>query len=172
MRHNYIVRGLHRVVALLVILQLLLGFGYGLNIITGYPSVVMTLHKSLGITLLIVMVVMLVMRLISGKVAYSPPLSTVQHFLAKFVHIGLYVATFGMALSGAIASALYNSQWKFFFVIPMPQIFQRNPELAGQIFAWHYVFAYILLVLVVLHIVAAMFHKVVMRDNIWQRMFK
>lgn len=172
MRHNYIVRGLHRVVAVLVILQLLIGFGYGLKIITFYPSIVMTLHKSLGVTLLAVVVIMIIMRLISGRVAYNPPLNSIQHFIAKLVHIGLYVSTLGMALSGSLASALYHSQWKFFFVIPMPQLFERNTALAGQIFAWHTIFAYVLLVLVVLHIVAAIFHKVVLRDNIWQRMFK
>ncbi|WP_388064007.1 cytochrome b/b6 domain-containing protein [Klebsiella pneumoniae] len=45
-----------------------------------------------------------------------------------------------------------------------------NFELGSKIFSYHYIFASVLLVLVVLHIAAALYHQLIVKDNILARM--
>lgn len=86
------------------------------------------------------------------------------------MHLGLYISAFGMAFSGVVGSMLMGYPWKIFFVIPFPEIITPNFELGSKIFSYHYIFASVLLVLVVLHIAAALHHQLIVKDNILARM--
>jgi len=57
-----------------------------------------------------------------------------------------------------------------FFIAPLPAFFKVNKELGSQIFSYHYTFASILAILVVGHIVAALYHHFVVKDKILHRM--
>jgi cytochrome b561 len=90
--------------------------------------------------------------------------------LARTVHLGIYIGVLGMALSGLIGSMLMGYPWKVFFIAPLPQLFKVNQELGYQIFSYHYIFATILSILVFGHIVAALYHQFIVKDNLLSRM--
>ncbi|MDE5018911.1 cytochrome b/b6 domain-containing protein, partial [Francisella tularensis subsp. holarctica] len=72
--------------------------------------------------------------------------------------------------SGVVGSMLMGYPWKIFFVIPFLEIITPNFELGSKIFSYHYIFASVLLVLVVLHIAAALYDQLIVKDNILARM--
>jgi cytochrome b561 len=166
--YSFSVRLLHKVLAVLIIAQLLFGFAYAWDFL-GYKWVI-TLHKSFGLTILIVTLFLIIARLFSRKPTYSPPLPFWQKFLARIVHLCLYVSILGMALSGLIGSMLMGYPWRVFFIAPLPKFLKVNQELGWQIFSYHYTFASILATLVALHIVATVYHHFIVKDNIIHRM--
>ncbi|MBD2809085.1 cytochrome b/b6 domain-containing protein, partial [Francisella tularensis] len=60
--------------------------------------------------------------------------------------------------------------WKIFFGIPFPEIITPNFELGSKFFSYHYIFASVLLLLVVLHIAASIYHQLIIKDNNLDRM--
>ena len=167
MKHNLSVRILHAILAFLIIAQLILGFGFSYNILNF--KWVMVLHKSFGLTTFFIILGLIITRIFSYKPKYDPPLPIIQLIIAKCVHFGMYISAFGMAVSGLGGAILVNHPWKIFFIIPFPEIFKTNIPLGREIFSYHYVFATILLVLVVIHIIAALFHQFILKDNIIAR---
>ncbi|ASG67017.1 branched-chain alpha-keto acid dehydrogenase subunit E2 [Francisella halioticida] len=168
MKYNLCIRSLHIVLASLIITQLILGFGFAFEILNF--SWIIVLHKSLGLLTFFVILTLAAARIFSKKLHYDPPLPLIQYIIAKIVHLGIYISAFGMALSGLLGSMLMNYPWKIFFIIPFPEIFKTNYSLGVKIFSYHYVFATILLILVVLHITAALYHQLILKDNILARM--
>ncbi|MED7819395.1 MULTISPECIES: cytochrome b [unclassified Francisella] len=168
MKYNTCIRLLHAILATLIIIQLILGFGFSFGILNF--SWVIVLHKSFGLLTFFVIIMLVIARVLSKKLSYNPPLPLIQHIIAKIVHLGIYISAFGMATSGLLGSMLMNYPWKIFFILPFPEIFTTNYSLGIKIFSYHYVFASILLVLVVLHIAAALYHQLILKDNILARM--
>lgn len=168
MKYSLTVRVLHGLLAFLIIMQLILGFGYAQGCFDS--KWIMTLHKSFGLVTFFEVPLLVIAKFFSIKPPYNPPLPLLQLIIAKIVHLGLYISAFGMDFSGVVGSMLMGYPWKIFFVIPFPEIFKTNYTLVVKIFSYHYVFASIVLALVVLHIVAAMYHKLVLKDNIISRM--
>lgn len=166
--YSFLVRLLHKVLAVLIMAQLLFGFAYAWDFIN-YKWVI-TLHKSFGLVILIVTLLLIVARLFSRKPAYSPSLPFWQKALARIVHLGMYISALAMALSGLIGSMFMGYPWKVFFIAPLPQIFKVNQELGSQIFSYHYTFASILAILVAVHIVAVVYHHFIIKDKIIYRM--
>ncbi|EDZ90432.1 cytochrome b [Francisella tularensis] len=167
MKYSLPVRVLHGLLAFLIIMQLILGFGYAYDLFDS--RWIMTLHKSFGLVTFFVVPLLVIAKFFSIKPPYNPPLPLLQLIIAKIVHLGLYISAFGMAFSGVVGSMLMGYPWKIFFVIPFPEIITPNFELGSKIFSYHYIFASVLLVLVVLHIAAALYHQLIVKDNILSR---
>ncbi len=119
------VRLLHKTLAILVIAQLVLGFAYAWDI-ASYKWIII-LHKSFGLVILIVTLLLILVRLFSHKPVYAQPLPFWQNILARVVHLGIYISALGMALSGLIGSMLMGYPWKVFFIAPLPSFLKVNP---------------------------------------------
>ena len=148
--------------------QLLFGFAYAWDLLS--DKWVITLHKSFGLVILLVTLLLIVARLFSRKPEYTPPLPFWQKTLARVVHLGIYISALAMVLSGLIGSMLIGYPWKVFFIAPLPTFFKANQELGSEIFSYHYTFASILVVLVTLHIVAVVYHHFIVKDKTLHRM--
>lgn len=167
MKYSLAVRKLHAILATLIILQLSLGFAFAKGALNA--DWVIGLHKSFGVITVFVILLLVIFRIFSRKPKYDPPLPKSQILIARLVHLGIYISASAMALSGLIGSMLMNYHWNFFFVVPFPEVFKTNYSLGMQIFSYHYIFACILLILVLVHIAAAFFHQFVMKDDIIAR---
>ncbi|AIT09587.1 branched-chain alpha-keto acid dehydrogenase subunit E2 [Candidatus Francisella endociliophora] len=167
MKYSRPVRRLHSILAFLITIQLVLGFSFAKGIIN--TDWVITLHKSFGVLTTIAIFLLVIIRIFSRKPTYPKPLPKIQIIVARLVHLGIYISALGMALSGLIGSMLMNSSWNFFFIIPFPQMLKTDFSLGMQIFSYHYIFASILLILILMHIAAALFHQFILKDDIIAR---
>ena len=170
-KYNICIRFLHLIIAIGVILQLSIGFFFDDVFSQWHGSFFMTMHKSIGLSLAILIITLIIVRLVSCKRPYPSNISTINRVLATIVHWGLYLSVFSMSSTGFIASQLFHSPWQFFYWFNVPLLLPQNISLGSKIFSWHPWIAYILLALVLIHILAALYHRFIIKDKIMQKMF-
>ena len=170
-KYNLIIRILHILIALGTILQLIIGFFFHDFFKHVSPYFFMTMHKSIGLTMLFLVILLLVVRALSKPIPYPTTMPLTQKLLAKLCHIGLYLCLLAMSLSGVLALQLFQSQWQYFYWFNLPNFLATNPNLGRQLFALHNTIALVLLVLVIVHVLRAFYHRFIIKDQIMQKMF-
>jgi cytochrome b561 len=126
------------------------------------------LHKSFGVTILALVLVRIYWRITHIAPALPTTMEEWQKQASYIVHKGLYVLMLAMPLSGVAMSAFSKFGLKW-FGIPL-FIGVDNHDLRENIVQAHEIISYILLGVVVLHVLAAIKHKLVDKDNIMERM--
>jgi len=170
-------RGLHWLMAVLVILALAVGIplgqlGFaGARELFGLPvtNFLYISHKTLGVLLLGLIVLRVVLRLRYGKPAYSPELPGWQRAVSGGVHGLLYLLLLLMPLLGWAATASGGFPINFFHW-ELPPLLPRDRALAETLFFWHGVMGWLLLALVLLHVAAALQHWLIRKDHVMRRM--
>lgn len=161
----------HWLIAILVIGMII--FGFCLDSFTDKSTKIffIQLHKSIGLTILALMLMRLIWRWlnISPKLPSSMPWW--ERFLARLVHILLYIVVFMMPLSGWLASTAGGHATNFFwlFRVNAPGIAQSK-TLAQCIFDFHIYGAWILIGLLTLHTLASLKHHFLDKDDVLTRM--
>lgn len=126
------------------------------------------LHKSLGLTVFAVILIRLVWRFINKPPELLDTYKKWESSLATFTHRALYVLLVALPLSGVIMSAYskYGIKW---FGVPFIKGLDNNAlrELYKEA---HEVIGIVLLVLVAIHVLGALKHKFIDKDNTMKRM--
>jgi cytochrome b561 len=126
------------------------------------------LHKSIGVTLLVLIVFRLLWRLSHPAPELLPTMKAWEKKLSEVTHKVLYLLMLAMPISGLIMT-LYSKYGVVWFGIPLMKGID-NPELRDVFKESHEVIGIIFLVLVILHILAAIKHKVIDKDDVMKRM--
>jgi cytochrome b561 len=124
------------------------------------------MHKAVGVIVFVLVALRLVARLVIGvpePLASSPILA----MLAKAVHGLLYISLIIMPVSGFLMS-MYAGRG--IDLLGIPPLFEKNIELAKQFGAIHGLAFNAVLLLVLLHVVAALWHHYVQKDGTLGRM--
>jgi cytochrome b561 len=128
------------------------------------------LHKSLGVLILLLMILRLINRLMVGAPAPDPTIARWQKAASSAVHGLLYVLLFVMSVAGYIANSAYGAKTPFFGLFELPMIVGKNEALSEKLFAFHKYTGWLVAVLVLVHIGAALQHHLIHRDNVLRRM--
>lgn len=130
----------------------------------------LSLHKAVGVSFLIWTVLRILNRLV-GKAPPPVPMSKLQTGISHLVHLGLYVAMLGMPLTGLLG-ALYNGYGvSVFGLFQIPGFTTTNYDLADQLMGVHQDLMWpLLLGLVGAHILGALHHQFILKDNLIARM--
>ncbi|MFC0682719.1 cytochrome b [Lysobacter korlensis] len=131
---------------------------------------VYALHKSIGITILVLALLRLVWRFYAGAPATLAGLPRWQVRTATLTHAALYALLFAMPLSGWLlnASAGYPLQW--FGLFNLPRLIERDESLHELAQTLHEAGFWILLALVIAHAAAAFHHHLFRQDETLARM--
>ena len=127
-------------------------------------------HKSLGVLILILMILRLINRLAEGAPATDPHIKPWQKTVSSIVHTSLYVLLLAMPIVGYIANSLSATATPFFGLFALPPITGNNEELSKQLFTIHRWVGILVIIIVLIHISAALYHYFIRRDNVLQRM--
>jgi cytochrome b561 len=127
-------------------------------------------HKSVGLTILGLAVIRLVWRFISPPPGFPPSMPRWQVVAAKLTHYGFYVVLFAMPVSGLVMSAAANYPVSYFGWFTMPDLVSPNDTLKEQMEEVHETLFVVLLTLASLHIIAALKHQFIDRDDVLRRM--
>jgi cytochrome b561 len=127
-------------------------------------------HKSLGVLILVLMVLRLINRFVSGAPAPEPSLEPLQRIVSSAVHGLLYVLLIAMPIVGYAANSAYGAPTPFFGLFNLPKLLADNEALAAQLFTLHRWAGFLVILLAGMHIAGALFHFVVRRDSVLQRM--
>jgi len=93
-----------------------------------------------------------------------------QRGAAHFVHVLLYVLMIAIPVSGYLYSSAANVPVVYLGLIPLPRLIAPDPHLKELLKNVHIVLNYTLLVLVGLHVAAALKHQWLDRDGLLSRM--
>src|SRR5580658_6456713 len=135
-----------------------------------HAATLLTVHRSLGVVTWAVAIVRLDWRL---SYAYLPPFAQnmpkVQQRLAKTSEYGLYALLMFQPLTG-LAQSLARGRHFMLFAWQVPKVMAGDKPLTMLFHQIHTVSAWVLLALIGLHILAALFHRFVLRDEVLQSM--
>jgi cytochrome b561 len=133
------------------------------------PGVAMTLHISLGIVILILIVLRFAWRL-GHPVAPESSLPAWQRVSSEALHWLLYALVLATTVTGWLFASVRGWSVSFFFLVPLPMLSSENAATGKLIDGWHQAMEWTLLVVIGLHVVAALAHIFIYRDRIMQRM--
>ncbi len=161
----------HWLIAVIVIAMLSVSFF--LDDLSGAikPTAIM-LHKSLGLTVFLLMILRAFWIVHTGKPALPTTVARWERCLSHLVQYSLYLFLLLMPLCGWIMSIAANKTPSFFgmFNAPLPWIVP-NKALAQWMFSAHETIAWIIIALLCLHIAGALKHYFMDRDKVLQRMW-
>jgi cytochrome b561 len=127
-------------------------------------------HKSLGVLILVLMLLRLLNRLAAGALAPETEIAPWQKAISSIVHTSLYVLLLAMPVVGYIANSAYGAPTPFFGLFALPVIVGKNEELATQLFTIHRWVGWLVILLVLTHVSAALYHHFLRRDAVLKRM--
>ncbi|PJL20106.1 cytochrome b [Stenotrophomonas maltophilia] len=132
---------------------------------------VYTAHKSIGITVLALVVLRLGWRLYAGAPKPVPGVPSWQERIASATHVLLYVLMFAIPLSGWIydsASGLRPFRW--FGLVEVPKLSGPDLQVVAVSHALHEYGFWLLIAVVLAHAGAAFYHHLFQRDATLSRM--
>jgi len=127
-------------------------------------------HKWVGVTIFLVVLLRLAWRL-ANPVPPQPAASPLwQRRLAALSHAALYTILIVMPITGWIMSSALNLPVVYLGLIHIPSPFGVDRALGETMKVVHLSLAVALLVLVAIHALAALYHHLVLRDDVLRRM--
>lgn len=161
---------LHWVIALAVIAQVLLVMAHDAT--EGQASRdFMNLHKSVGLTILVLTLVRIGWRLANPAIPLPDHMPRWQKIFARVTHVGFYVMLLAMPLVGWAASSAAGREILWFGLFQWPLLpIGGGREVAGELMDIHELGAKVVYILIFLHLAGALKHQFVDRDNVLHRM--
>lgn len=161
---------LHWVIAIAIIAMLCIGF-YMLGLPRGLPfkSTVINFHKSLGLTVFLLVLIRIMVRLAYGRPPL-PPMGAWQRAAASITQGLLYVGMVAMPLTGYLGSS-FNKYGTRFWGVLLPQWGWDDKAMRELFFGIHGYIAWIMAALVVVHFLGAMKHQLIDKDGLLRRMW-
>jgi cytochrome b561 len=128
------------------------------------------LHKSFGITVLILGLLFVLWRSLNKKP--KPPLfqSHWQYIAAITVHHLLLTLMVLIPIFGYLMVCAAGRTISFFGLFNLPNLITENKALGDVFFQTHETLAYLFIVLIGIHIAAALYHHFILKDNILKKM--
>jgi cytochrome b561 len=127
-------------------------------------------HKSIGISLLLLVLVRFLWARMNPVPDSAPGTARWVRYASGLSHRALYVLMVTIPLTGWLMNSAKNIPFRLFRVVPWPSLLKPDAGL-GRIFeSWHSQLVTALLVLVCIHVAAALWHHFCRRDATLKRM--
>jgi cytochrome b561 len=162
-------RLLHWVMAICILAMLFIGVGMVSTVTPTYLSLV-SIHKPLGIAILVLALIRLAVRLRVGAPPLPASLPEPMKLAAHLSHYVLYVLMIGMPLIGwaMLSAAAYPVV--LYGGIHLPAILPQSDSLHTLLWNAHFYLAFLFFAVILMHIAAALFHALVRRDGVFETM--
>jgi cytochrome b561 len=181
-RYGTVAMTLHWLIALMVIGNLCSGLWFGEFMSHNDPLrfTVVQLHKSSGLTILVLSLIRLAWRLVNPIPALPANMGPLMRFLARGTHYLFYFLIIAIPLSGwlLVSASPTGIPTMYFGLFQWPNLPFFNGMLRADKVSYretfataHIVMAYLTIALLFLHVAAALFHQFIRRDNVLRRMW-
>ena len=144
--------------------------GNTLNLWDGLTNALYSSHKLLGITILLLILARLIYRLGHGAPPDEPTLEWWQKGAAHLNHWGLYLMLLVVPILGYVGISLYPAL-DIFGLFSLPGVVAPNQDAAARVLYWHWLGALSIVLLVGVHVAAALFHYFIRKDGVLRRMW-
>ena len=161
---------LHWVILVLVLWMAWLGLTMTDLPNTPHKARLYGLHKSIGLTILALMLLRLAWRLYAGAPQAVAGMPRWQQRIATATHAALYGLLIAMPLSGWVINSSSGFPLRWFGWWRVPQFGGRDEALNALAKNWHEALFWVLVVLALVHAFAAFWHHVFQQDATLSRM--
>jgi cytochrome b561 len=169
-RYGSVAQLLHWAVVVLIIVQFALASAAE-DLPTGMEKLItMARHKSFGITILALAALRLAWRLVDPPPPLPAGMHPLQHTAARVSHGLLYGLLFALPLSGWMQSSAANYPVSWFGLAQLPDLVAPSKSLHDALHEVHEALAATLIVIAVVHVLAALKHQFMDRDGVLMRM--
>lgn len=162
------VRFFHWLVAAIVLTMLCIGVSM-IASLADYHLLI-SIHRPLGILLLIIVAVRLVNRLLRGGPELPITMSPQEKFMARASEVLLYVLLFAIPLVGWGMLSAARFPITMFGSVHLFPILPHSPMLYAMLRKTHTYLAYLLFFAFIAHFGAVLFHSLILRDGLFKRM--
>ena len=162
-------RSLHWLMALCILAMLFVGVAMVSTVGSAYLALV-AFHKSLGITVLALVVVRLLVRWRSGTPPLPADLPEPMKLAATLSHYLLYALMIVMPLLGWAMLSAARYPVVVFGSVRLPPIAPPSRELHSLLWGAHHYLAFLFFALVLGHLAAALFHALIRKDGVFASM--
>lgn len=168
-RYGIVAQVLHWLIVALVMVQFVLGIrAHGLPV-SLERLILLARHKSIGLSIFILVVLRLGWRLYSPPPPLPP--APLQSRAAAYLSHGLmYALLLVMPVVGWLYSSASNLTVSWFGWFPLPNLVAPDRRLAHGLLLAHESMAWVLLAVIVIHVCAALWHHIILRDDVLLRM--
>jgi cytochrome b561 len=166
--YHGIARLLHWLVALLVAVQFVIGWTMPDVHRDTLPNGLIAWHLGVGAAIVAAVACRIVWR--ATHTPQPAALSRALSVLSGVTHGLLYLLLVAVPLAGWANASSRGWAVKLFGMIRYPDLTQTGSPTGHALGDVHSVLAWVLLALIVLHVGAALFHRLVLKDDVLQRM--
>jgi cytochrome b561 len=161
-------RILHWLMAAMLLTMLFIGVAMVASI--GNYHRLVALHRPLGIAILILAMVRVINRRFTTLPPFPPTMSQMERKVATASEKLLYALMFLLPIVGWAMLSAGNYPIVMFGPVHLPAILPANPMLYAVLRKTHTVLAYLLFLTFLAHLTAVLFHTLVIRDGLLNRM--
>lgn len=167
-RYSHGAATFHWLTVVLVLAQIYVGFTFG-DLPKGTPErgEMFAIHKTLGAAILLVTLLRLGYRLINPPPPYPSDMPKWDRFIAVWSHRVVYTALIALPLTGLIAVSGKGGMVDLLRGLQIPALPIGDGKAFGEI---HEILVFVTIALLVIHVAAAIYHHLIMRDAASGRM--
>jgi cytochrome b561 len=167
-RFTPIQRVLHWSMAVCILAMLFIGVGMVSTVTQRYLTLV-SIHKPLGIAILLLVLVRIAVRLRAGAPPLPADLPEPMKLAAHLSHYAFYALMLAMPLIGwgMLSAAAYQVK---VLGLTLPPILPQSDALHSLLWTTHRTLAFAFFALILLHLGPALFHGLVRRDAVFEAM--
>jgi cytochrome b561 len=126
-------------------------------------------HKWVGVTVFFLLLVRVGWRITHQPPALPEQMSKLQRIASHVGHTALYLLMIAIPISGWLMSSAKGYQTVWFGVLPIPDVLGKDKQLGDALAELHGALNGLLMFIVAIHVLAALKHHFIDRDNILRR---
>ena len=164
-------RWLHWTMAALILVAIVLGA------ITSYLPAghqprqgLLEVHKSIGFTILALLIIRVIWRLMAGEPPYRMPLGQLNHLASRAGHVVLYTLMLFVPITGYLYSAAGGYDLPWFGLFDWPRLVPHDNVISAWGKLLHDRGGWVIAAVVALHLAAVAWHQWIKRDEVLSRM--
>jgi cytochrome b561 len=161
-------RILHWLMAAMLLTMLFIGIAMVCSL--GDYHKLVAIHRPLGIMILILAIIRLINRMFTTLPPFPPTMSPLERRIATASEKLLYTLMLALPLVGWGMLSAGHYPIVMFGPVHLPPILPANPTLYAVLRKTHTIFAYLLFLTFLAHLTAVLFHTIVIRDGLLNRM--
>jgi cytochrome b561 len=134
----------------------------------GFTDTLFSGHKLFGLLILLIVALRFLYRVTQGAPRSDPTVPPALTGIGHLVHWGLYALMFATPILGYLA--ISYGRFLDVFGLVLPAVTGEDKKFSEEVFEWHEMAAILLLVLAALHVAGAIYHRVIRKDRVVERM--
>lgn len=157
----------HWFIAIAIIALLIVGY----NLESLRIPILYKIHGAVGFLVLLLVIARLLWRFGNITPTYDQSMPKWMIWAAHAMHYGLYALMIIMPIAGFIHANAEQHPVSFLFLFDMPLLFaSENEKIAKLALFIHEIVAYLLILAISAHVLVALYHHYIKKDNILKRM--